>query len=118
MIIIKSLSSRQPNTGNHRQVQQRFQIPPFGGTLSISLEQVFGPTKVGGGPQRTSKARTLTILENRRKLGSTLPADEVETFNFVVKWEPAKGALGVTLPLELEVIDPRELIIVSLDNAG
>ena len=75
---------------------------------------MFGPPKLGGGPQRTSKDRILALAEQRGKFGNSLPSDEVETFHFVVQWEPAKNAFGVPLLPELETLDPEELRIVSL----
>ena len=52
-------------------------------------------------------------LQERSKIGEARPSDVVESLQFSVKWEPAKGALGVVIPPEFEVLMEGELMIVS-----
>lgn len=79
----------------------------------MSLEQTFGQEKTGGGPLRSSRDRILSSLERRGKINEKSLSDELETYHLVVKWEPMKGAFGVTLPPELEKVDVDVLRIVS-----
>lgn len=87
-------------------------IPPVGGTITISLVETRASSRAGGGPQRSPKERILAKLQLDGKLNGARPSDEIETYCISVKWEAAKGALGVTLPPHLEKIELGELDVV------
>lgn len=78
--------------------QPKFKVPLLGGKLIITI--VKSQPATDGKPARTPKDRVLAELQQRSKLGGKRPSDEVEIMKFDVKWEPEKGALGVTIPLE------------------
>ncbi|KAG5652470.1 hypothetical protein H0H81_004878 [Sphagnurus paluster] len=77
--------------------RQRFKLPTLGGTITISIVEANGPIQAGAGPARSPKARAFAKLQRKSKLGSGVPSDEVEGLRFQVLWEPAKGALGVSV---------------------
>ena len=58
------------------------------------------------------------MLEQRGKFKSARPSDEVESFRLVARWEPMRGAFGVTLSQELETLGPDELKIVSYEKGS
>jgi mediator of RNA polymerase II transcription subunit 14 len=88
-------------------------VPLVGGLLTISIVEFHGPAQAGGGPARSSKGRVLAYLQQKSKLGTSRPSDEVEGLRFEVKWEPTKGALGVILPPSELVLSVDEQSIVS-----
>lgn len=93
----------------------RMKIPPLGGTLTVSIARVRAIPKVGGGPARSAKDRILAELQQRAKLNTARPSDEVETLRFEAKWEPVKNALGVPVALEDLAFTDGELGVDS-DN--
>lgn len=90
------------------------QIPDTGGKITVSLVESHASAKAGGGPHRTPKDRILAKLEQSAKLLEARPSDEVETFRFVVEWEPTRGALGTNTPAEFMMLGPDELQVVSI----
>ena len=58
----------------------------------------------------------MNVLEQRSKFKDARPSDEVESFRLVARWEPIKGAFGITLSQELETLGPNELKIVSREK--
>ena len=68
--------------------------------------------QIGSGPARSHKARVLAELEQKAKLGSAMPSDQVEGLKFEIKWEPTKGAMGVVVNPEDATLTPEELFIV------
>lgn len=96
----------------------RLKLPLLGGTLTISIVQTKGPAQTGPGPARTSQQRVLARLQQKSRLGSGHPSDEVEGLKFVVHWEPAKGALGVLIPQEESILSPDALQVVRLFLRG
>ncbi|KAF8904360.1 mediator complex subunit MED14-domain-containing protein [Gymnopilus junonius] len=78
----------------------RPKIPLLGGTLTISIVEAKAPAQVGTGPARTPRQRVLSYLQQRSKLGTCRPSDEVEGLRFEAQWEPAKGALGISIAPE------------------
>jgi mediator of RNA polymerase II transcription subunit 14 len=77
----------------------RSKIPLFGGTLTIAIIETRGPPQTGPGPARTSRQRTIARLQQKSKLGTARPSDDVEGLRFNVHWEPARGALGINIAL-------------------
>ena len=71
------------------------------------------PRQAGSGPARSPKARVLAELQQRSKIGNAKLSDDVEGLKFQVKWEPAKGALGVVIPVEEAMLASAELSVVS-----
>lgn len=88
---------RRPTPQNvpGRQQPSRITLPPYGGTLTISILENRATQRAGGGPARTPKARILAELQQRAKLDGARPSDEVEGLKFDVRWEPRQGTLGV-----------------------
>ncbi|KAJ7874735.1 mediator complex subunit MED14-domain-containing protein [Mycena olivaceomarginata] len=88
------------------------------GTLKISIVEAKHPSTRG--PARSPKARVLAELQHRSKLGALRASDEVEGLKFEVRWEPAKGALGVPIspeiPEDFLVINAADLNFESLLN--
>ncbi|KAF9559893.1 MED14-domain-containing protein [Agrocybe pediades] len=93
----------------------RQKIPPIGGTLTIAITQVFGPPQAGRGPTRTSRQRVMARLQQKAKLGTKKPSDEVEGQRFVVKWEPSQGVLGMTTAPSMMTL-PEGVLQVDADN--
>ncbi|KAJ7690643.1 MED14-domain-containing protein [Mycena rosella] len=97
----------------------RTKLPLLGGTLTISIVEA-KPLPQARGPARSPKARVLAELQQRSKLGTLRPSDEVEGLKFEVRWEPAKGALGAVIspdiPEDLLVINVADLNFESLLN--
>jgi mediator of RNA polymerase II transcription subunit 14 len=91
----------------------RSKLPALGGTLTISIITAHAPPQTGSGPARSPKARVLAELQQRSKIGNAKISDEVEGLKFQVKWEPAKGALGVVIPVEEAMLASAELFVVS-----
>lgn len=81
--------------------------PPFGGMLTISIENVDIHSS------RTPKGHTLARLQQQVKLGNRKPSDVVEKLKLQVTWEPCQGVLGVEIPPSAVDIPPSELEIVS-----
>ncbi|KAJ6497836.1 mediator complex subunit MED14-domain-containing protein [Mycena sanguinolenta] len=79
----------------------RAKLPLLGGTLTISIVEAKHPSQTRG-PARSPKARVLAELQHRAKLGALRASDEVEGLKFEVRWEPAKGALGVVISPEIQ----------------
>lgn len=75
-------------------------LPPYGGTLTISILESRAAQQAGGGPARTPTARMLAELQQRAKLGDARPSEEVEGLKFDVRWEPMKRTLGVLINQE------------------
>ncbi|KZT40826.1 MED14-domain-containing protein [Sistotremastrum suecicum HHB10207 ss-3] len=89
-------------------------IPLLGGSLTISI-LVKPPVKFQA-PSRSALDRVLTELEEKSKFGSDRrPSDQIEDVSLQVKWEPAKGALGVNLTPQDAVLAESELA-VDADN--
>lgn len=64
-------------------------------------------------PSRSALDRVLTELEEKSKFGSDRRAsDQIEDVSLQVKWEPAKGALGVNLTPQDAVLAESELAVV------
>jgi mediator of RNA polymerase II transcription subunit 14 len=84
----------------------RAKIPLLGGTLKISIVEAKHPSTRG--PARSPKARVLAELQHRSKLGALRASDEVEGLKFEVRWEPAKGALGVPISPEI----PEDFLVI------
>ncbi|KAJ7497072.1 mediator complex subunit MED14-domain-containing protein [Mycena latifolia] len=97
----------------------RTKLPLLGGTLTISIVDA-KPQSQSRGPARSPKARVLAELQQRSKLGTLRPSDEVEGLKFEVRWEPAKGALGAVIspdiPEDFLVINAADLNFESLLN--
>jgi mediator of RNA polymerase II transcription subunit 14 len=91
----------------------RSKLPLLGGTLTMSIVEAHSAPQVGGGPARSSRARVLADLQQRSKLGGHRPSDEVESLKFEIGWEPANGALGVTIPAEEAILVDSESLLVS-----
>lgn len=53
-------------------------------------------------------------LQQKSKLGSLKPSDEIEGLKFEVTWQPAHGALGALLAPEDSVLPSGLLCIVWL----
>ena len=107
--------SRQPPPtvpGRPQLPPNRNKLPLLGGTLTISIVEAPVSPQVGGGPARSHKARVLAELEQKAKLGSAKPSDQVEGLKFEIKWEPTKGAMGVVINPEDAMLTPEELFIV------
>jgi mediator of RNA polymerase II transcription subunit 14 len=81
--------------------------PPFGGSLTISIENVDVHSS------RTPKGHTLARLQQQVKLGNRKPSDEVEKLKLQVTWDLCQGVLGVDIPPSAVDIPPSELEIVS-----
>jgi len=97
----------------------RSKLPLLGGTLTVAIVETRAPPQVGGGgPARSSKARVLADLQQKSKLGTTKPSDEVEGLKFEIRWEPAKGALGVNIPLEDSIMPDGLILVVSFETFG
>ncbi|KAJ7502829.1 mediator complex subunit MED14-domain-containing protein [Mycena galericulata] len=97
----------------------RTKLPSLGGTLTISIVEAKAQSQTLG-PARSPKARVLAEIQQRSKLGTLRPSDEVEGLKFEVRWEPAKGALGAVIapdiPDEFLVINATDLNFESLLN--
>ncbi|KAF7375946.1 Mediator of RNA polymerase II transcription subunit 14 [Mycena sanguinolenta] len=78
----------------------RAKLPLLGGTLTISIVEAKHASQTRG-PARSPKARVLAELQHRAKLDTSRASDEVEGLKFEVRWEPAKGALGVVISPEI-----------------
>lgn len=91
----------------------RLRIPPIGGTLTVSLIETQASPRAGGGPLRTPMHRILAELQQSSKVSGAQPSDEVETFTLDVRWEPTAGALGITIPPELMLVQTQPLTVVS-----
>lgn len=101
-----------PNMGlRYRSIR----IPEIGGKLIIAILEARASVQAGGGPERSSKARVLADLQQKSKLGTKRPSDEVEGLRFKVTWEPEQGALGVQLPPE-ELILPVKMLTINADD--
>ncbi|KAF8070340.1 mediator complex subunit MED14-domain-containing protein [Lyophyllum atratum] len=94
--------------------RQRLKLPLLGGTITISIVETSGPRTLGPSPARSPRARAFAKLQRKSKLGDSLPSDEVEGLKFQVLWEPAKGALGVSLPPGETISD--DLLYFDADN--
>ncbi|KAG5646818.1 hypothetical protein DXG03_002195 [Asterophora parasitica] len=96
--------------------QPRIKLPLLGGTITISIIEANSPiqTKTSSGPARSPKSRALAKLQGKSKLDGSMPSDEVEGLSFQVLWEPAKGALGVSIS-QREAL-PDGLLRVDADN--
>ncbi|KIY53083.1 MED14-domain-containing protein [Fistulina hepatica ATCC 64428] len=90
--------------------RSRSNLPLFGGTLSISI----GRRRFKGGPARGPKGRVLADLQQKSKLHGRKSSDEVESLAFEVVWEPAKDAIGVTLPPT--ALMPEEMLRIDSQN--
>ncbi|KAJ7755751.1 mediator complex subunit MED14-domain-containing protein [Mycena maculata] len=97
----------------------RTKLPLLGGTLTISIVEAKAQPQTRG-PARSPKARVLAELQQRSKLGTFRPSDEVEGLQFEVRWEPAKGALGAVISPEIPdgflVVNAADLNFESLLN--
>lgn len=93
-------------------------LPPYGGTLTISIVENRASSKIGSGPARSPAARTLSELQLKAKLGSARPSDEVEGLKFEVKWDPIQGALGVAIDQVESMTIVGELLVVSSCKLG
>ena len=114
VLTVFPISRPQSNAPTRLTFQPKIRISPIGGTLTISLVQTHASPRAGGGPERNPKERILAKVQQEAKLNGARPSDEAETFRLVVKWEPAKNALGVHLPPHLEQLEPHELEVVRL----
>ena len=85
-------------------------MPLLGGTLTVSIVSV--QPRPGSNSSRSPKNRILAELQQRAKLDTARPSDEVEHFKLDVKWQPEMGALGVGIPVEDTVLPEAELQIV------
>ncbi|TFK53984.1 MED14-domain-containing protein [Heliocybe sulcata] len=97
-------------------------VPRVGGKLTVSIVQKRAPAKLGGGAARSSKDRILAELQQRAKINSSRPSDEVESMSFEVKWEPTKdpthhenNALGVPIASEDIAVAEGELAVDAND---
>lgn len=113
-----TIHSRPAPTGRQIPNQNRPKVPLIGGTVTVSLVETRCSQRAGSGPKRNPKDRILAALQRESKIGSARPSDEVETFRIEVKWEPTKGALGVSTRPDLVTPDPGELDIVSICVIG
>ncbi|KAH9945691.1 MED14-domain-containing protein [Amylocystis lapponica] len=86
----------------------KVKIPPLGGTLTVSIVRI-QPTNSKLG--RSPKDRVLAALQEKAKLDSKRPSDEVEQLRLDVKWEPEKGALGINVSAEDIRLPAAELVI-------
>ncbi len=86
----------------------------MGGTLAVSLVETHASPRAGGGPLRSPMHRILADLQRTSKVSSAQPSDEAETFKLDVRWEPTPGALGVTIPPELMLVQTQSLTVVSI----
>ncbi|RDB24861.1 Mediator of RNA polymerase II transcription subunit 14 [Hypsizygus marmoreus] len=90
------------------QGRSRLKLPSLGGTVTISIVETSGPA-------RTPKSRAFARIQHKSKFGNATPSDEVEGLRFQTRWEPAKGALGVNLPVTDSTI-PDDALHVDADN--
>lgn len=108
---------RRPNPNFSSRPSQpslnRPKLPLLGGTVIISIIETHSSGRAGAGPSRVPKDRFLAELQERGKIGDRRLSDVVESLQFSVKWEPAKGALGVAIPSEYEVLAEGEMKVVS-----
>ena len=81
--------------------------------MVISIVETYRPAQSSSGPTRTPQKRAIARLQQKTKLGTAKPSDEVEGLGFAVHWEPTKGALGVLIPLEQLVLPADVLQVVS-----
>ncbi|PCH43924.1 MED14-domain-containing protein [Wolfiporia cocos MD-104 SS10] len=102
-----------PTQQGRPQPAQRAKIPLLGGKIIVSIARA--QTTPNNKSNRSPKARMLAELQEKAKLDTGRPSDEVEPFKFDVKWEPEKGALGVIIPEEDSRMSPSTLAIES-DN--
>lgn len=91
----------------------RPKLPLLGGTVIISIVEIHRPAQSTSGPTRTPQKQAIARLQQKTKLGSAKPSDEVEGLRFTVHWEPTKGALGVLIPLDQLVLSADALQVVS-----
>ncbi|CAK5281368.1 unnamed protein product [Mycena citricolor] len=82
----------RPSAPAPTMTRPRVKLPTMGGTLTISIVESKSASQ-----SRSPKARVLAELQQRAKLGSQKPSDEVEGLKFEVRWEPARGALGFVI---------------------
>ncbi|TFK44507.1 mediator complex subunit MED14-domain-containing protein [Crucibulum laeve] len=97
------------------QNRQRFKIPLLGGTLTISIVESPAPPQAGPGPARSARARAMSRIQQKSKLGGGRPSDEVEGLKSSVRWQPEPNALGVLLQSE-DVFMPENGLQVDPDN--
>ncbi|TFK25544.1 MED14-domain-containing protein [Coprinopsis marcescibilis] len=97
------------------QQRQRIKEPPFGGSITISIEEVKSQSS------RTPREHALARLQQQSKLGHLKPSDEIEKLQLKVSWEHSQGVLGVNvpssdiqLPPEAFEIDPENLDFEAL----
>ena len=101
--------SRPPPAATSR---MRNKLPLLGGTLTISI--VDSSDSIRGGPFRSPKARVIAKMQRASKFGNSRPSDEIEGLKFNVQWEPARGALGVHLPVEALTLLQDTLKVVRM----
>lgn len=92
----------------------RLILPLLGGTFTIAIVQTRAPVQTGPGPARSPRQRVVARLQRKAKLVDAKPSDEVEGLKFVVKWEPAKGALGIYISQEDATLPAEVLQVVCL----
>lgn len=80
--------------------------------MTISIIETHAPLQTGPGPARTSRQRVAARLQQKAKLGTAKPSDEVEGLKFSVFWEPTRGALGVVVSPEEAYLPESVLFIV------
>jgi mediator of RNA polymerase II transcription subunit 14 len=109
-LVFSELHHSRPAIAANTFGRPRTKLPLLGGTLTISIVEAKSKPQTRG-PARSPKARVLAELQQRSKLGTLKPSDDVEGLKFEVRWEPAKGALGAVIAPEI----PEDfLVIVSL----
>lgn len=80
-------------------------IPRLGGTLTIAIvEKHSSPMLSRKGSEKAPYQNVVARLQQRSKLGTSRPSDDVERLCFDVHWESAKGAFGV-------IVDPDEVAL-------
>jgi mediator of RNA polymerase II transcription subunit 14 len=94
--------------------RQQWKLPDLGGTVTIAIVETHAPIQASPGPARSSKARVIARLQQKSKLGDATPSDEVEGLTFEIRWEPAKGALGVAIPMNESLLAAEVLFVVRL----
>ncbi|KAK7045730.1 mediator complex subunit [Paramarasmius palmivorus] len=96
------------------QAPQRHQakLPLLGGTVTISIVEC--PTLFRSG-KRSSRALALAELQQKSKLGTMKPSDDVEGLKFEVHWEPTPGALNVNVTAQDCVLPEGTLAVNSND---
>lgn len=94
--------------------RQQLKLPDLGGMVTVAIVETHAPIQTGPGPARSSKQRVIARLQQKSKLSNATPSDEVEGLKFEIRWEPAKGALGVAIPSTEALLAAEVLFVVCI----